>query len=69
MNSQEKSLPTMLWIHGGSNEVGMGAMLTGEVLAAYGNIIVINFNYRLGNLGKVKHSHMKVKLIIFGVKL
>ena len=69
MNSQEESLPTMLWIHGGSNEVGMGAMLTGEVLAAYGNIIVINFNYRLGNLGNVNYSHIEVKLIIFGVNL
>lgn len=50
-DSGKRRLSTFLWIHGGSNESGMGAMLTGEVLAAYGEVIVVNFNYRLGNFG------------------
>ena len=45
-------IPVMLFIHGGSNRVGMGAMLQGDVLAGYGKIVVVNFNYRLGPLGK-----------------
>ena len=42
----------------------MGAMLTGEVLAAYGEIIVINFNYRLGNLGNL-HNMIKTLVVYF----
>ena len=41
----------LVYVHGGSNRVGMGAMLRGDVLAAFGDIIVVNFNYRLGSLG------------------
>ncbi|KAK3089956.1 hypothetical protein FSP39_008018 [Pinctada imbricata] len=44
-------LPVLLYIHGGSNRVGMGAMLRGDILAGYGKIVVVNFNYRLGSLG------------------
>ncbi|XP_062583756.1 neuroligin-4, X-linked-like [Saccostrea cucullata] len=45
------SYAVMFYIHGGSNRAGMGAMLPGDILAAHGQIIVINFNYRLGLLG------------------
>lgn len=48
---RNKTFPVMLYIHGGSNRAGMGAMLPGDLLAAHGQIIVINFNYRLGLLG------------------
>ncbi|VDI79855.1 neuroligin [Mytilus galloprovincialis] len=48
---KEKSLPVLLYIHGGSNRVGMGAMFDGDILSAYGKIVVVNFNYRLGVLG------------------
>ena len=41
-----------VWIHGGSNQAGMGAMLAGDLLAARTKIIVINLNYRLDALGK-----------------
>ena len=41
----------MLYIHGGSNSQGMGAVFDGDILAAHGEIIVITFNYRLANLG------------------
>lgn len=44
-------LPVLLFIHGGSNVVGMGAMLDGDILAAHEEIIVITLNYRLNVLG------------------
>ncbi|XP_062567471.1 neuroligin-4, Y-linked-like [Saccostrea cucullata] len=46
-----QNIPVFLYVHGGSNRVGMGAMLRGDILAAFGDIIVVNFNYRLGSLG------------------
>lgn len=52
----------MFYIHGGSNRAGMGAMLPGDILAAYGQIIVINFNYRLGLLGITFNVNMKVEI-------
>lgn len=42
----------MLFIHGGSFMEGSGNMFDGSVLAAYGNVIVVTMNYRLGVLGK-----------------
>lgn len=44
--------PVMLFIHGGSYMEGSGNMFDGSVLAAYGNVIVVTMNYRLGVLGK-----------------
>ncbi|XP_046326682.2 acetylcholinesterase-like [Haliotis rufescens] len=44
-------MAVLVHIHGGSNEYGMGAMFDGDVLAAQGEIIVVNFNYRLASLG------------------
>ncbi|KAI1902555.1 hypothetical protein AGOR_G00017080 [Albula goreensis] len=43
--------PVMLYIHGGSYMEGTGNMFDGSVLAAYGNVIVVTMNYRLGVLG------------------
>jgi len=42
----------MLFIHGGSYMEGTGNMFDASVLAAYGNVIVVTMNYRLGVLGK-----------------
>ncbi|ETE56557.1 hypothetical protein L345_17732, partial [Ophiophagus hannah] len=42
--------PVMLFIHGGSYMEGTGNMFDGSVLAAYGNVIVVTLNYRLGVL-------------------
>ncbi|KAJ7313261.1 hypothetical protein JRQ81_004545, partial [Phrynocephalus forsythii] len=42
--------PVMLFIHGGSYMEGTGNMFDGSVLAAYGNVIVVTMNYRLGVL-------------------
>ncbi|KAM9006115.1 neuroligin-2 isoform X3 [Sarcophilus harrisii] len=43
--------PVMLFLHGGSYMEGTGNMFDGSVLAAYGNVIVVTLNYRLGVLG------------------
>ncbi|KAM8794267.1 LOW QUALITY PROTEIN: neuroligin-2-like [Eudromia elegans] len=43
--------PVMLFLHGGSYMEGTGNMFDGSVLAAYGNVIVVTINYRLGVLG------------------
>lgn len=47
----------MLFIHGGSYMEGSGNMFDGSVLAAYGNVIVVTMNYRLGVLGKFNELH------------
>lgn len=44
--------PVMMFIHGGSYMEGTGNMFDASVLAAYGNVIVVTLNYRLGVLGK-----------------
>ncbi|XP_077968891.1 uncharacterized protein LOC120335102 [Styela clava] len=45
-------LPVMIWIHGGGYQNGNGMeKLKGDTLAALGDVIVINFNYRLGSFG------------------
>ncbi|XP_030065310.1 neuroligin-3 [Microcaecilia unicolor] len=43
--------PVMVYIHGGSYMEGTGNMIDGNVLASYGNVIVITLNYRVGVLG------------------
>lgn len=55
----------MLFIHGGSYMEGSGNMFDGSVLAAYGNVIVVTMNYRLGVLGKfgVPVSRQRVHLM------
>ena len=40
----------MVFVHGGSYEVGAGRMVDGSVLAQFG-VVVVTFNYRLGALG------------------
>lgn len=49
----DKKLPVMLWIHGGSFYIGSGSLeiYNGCYLAASGRAIVVTFNYRLGALG------------------
>uniref|UniRef100_A0AAV2KLA9 Carboxylesterase type B domain-containing protein n=1 Tax=Knipowitschia caucasica TaxID=637954 RepID=A0AAV2KLA9_KNICA len=42
----------MLFLHGGSYMEGTGNMFDASVLAAYGNVIVVTMNYRLGVLGE-----------------
>mgnify|MGYP005983474613 FL=1 len=42
----------MVFIHGESFEWNSGNPYDGSVLAAYGKVIVVTLNYRLGVLGK-----------------
>jgi carboxylesterase type B len=49
---QQQSLPVLLFVHGYSYEAGTGNAYDGSVLAAFGRVIVITMNYRLGVLGK-----------------
>jgi carboxylesterase type B len=48
---QQQSLPVLLFVHGYSYEAGTGNAYDGSVLAAFGRVIVITMNYRLGVLG------------------
>lgn len=50
----------MVFIHGESYEWNSGNAYDGSVLAAYGKVIVITLNFRLGLLG------MYTKFIILG---
>ena len=45
-------LPVMVFIHGESYEWNSGNPYDGSVLAAYGKVVVVTLNYRLGTLGK-----------------
>ena len=46
--------PVMVYVHGESFQWGSGNLWDGRVLASYGDVLVITFNYRLGILGKPK---------------
>ncbi len=54
-NTDQKALPVMFWIHGGSNVSGASQMYVGENLAVNENVIVISVQYRLGPLGWFSH--------------
>lgn len=45
------SLQVMVWIHGGSLVVGAATSHDGSALAAYGDVVVVTVQYRLGVLG------------------
>jgi len=58
-DSKGKSLPVMLWIHGGSNVSGASQLYIGENLANNENVIVMSVQYRLGPLGWFSHPALK----------
>jgi len=51
--SASAPLSTLMFIHGESYEMGSGNAYDGSFLAAYGHVIVISLNYRLGVLGRI----------------
>ncbi|XP_023247129.1 neuroligin-4, Y-linked-like [Copidosoma floridanum] len=55
-SSSPDQLPALLLIHGDSYSWGAGNTLDGTALAAYGQIIVVTINFRLGILGFLKTS-------------
>ena len=54
-------LPVMVFIHGESYEWNSGNPYDGSVLAAYGKVVVITLNYRLGTLGKNQNVQQHTK--------
>lgn len=57
-DAKGKSLPVMLWIHGGSNVSGASQLYVGENLAKNENVIVMSVQYRLGPLGWFSHPDL-----------
>ncbi len=49
-------LAVMVYVHGESFQWGAGNLWDARVLAAYGNVIVVTFNFRLGILGEIWHN-------------
>uniref|UniRef100_A0A8C9Q7X3 Carboxylic ester hydrolase n=1 Tax=Spermophilus dauricus TaxID=99837 RepID=A0A8C9Q7X3_SPEDA len=49
--TSETRRPVMVWIHGGSLIVGSATSQDGSALAAYGDVVVVTVQYRLGLLG------------------
>jgi len=43
--------PVVLFVHADSYDVGTGNAYDGSVLAAFGRLVVVTFNFRLGALG------------------
>jgi len=52
----EDLLPVVVFVHGDDFEFGTGNAYDGSVLAAYGRVVVVTINYRVGVLGKFIHS-------------
>lgn len=56
--------PVLIFIHGESFEWNSGNPYDGTVLAAYGKVIVITINYRLGILGKNNLYHFYILILL-----
>ncbi|KAJ8407943.1 hypothetical protein AAFF_G00269870 [Aldrovandia affinis] len=48
---QPNRLPVMVWIHGGGFVMGGASLYDGSSLAAFGDVVVVIIQYRLGILG------------------
>ncbi|HOO57262.1 MAG TPA: carboxylesterase family protein [bacterium] len=53
--------PVMVFVHGGGFIIGTGgsSMYEGSTLARYGDVVVVNFNYRLGVFGFLAHPSLR----------
>ncbi|KAH0619403.1 hypothetical protein JD844_000015 [Phrynosoma platyrhinos] len=50
-SDKASKLPVMVWIHGGNLIFGAASRYDGSALAAYGEVLVVTLQYRLGILG------------------
>ena len=57
--TDEKNLPVLVFIHGGSWKTGSGIMYNGATLANKANAVVITTNYRVGMFGWLNHPALK----------
>ncbi|MBT2388292.1 carboxylesterase family protein [Streptomyces sp. ISL-1] len=57
-----RTLPVLVWLHGGGNAYGAGSDYNGAALAARG-VVVITVNYRLGALGFLAHPALSAESI------
>ena len=58
--AEGRSLPVMVWFHGGAYSTGTGAesMFYGETLAQSGRAVIVTVNHRLGILGYTPLGHI-----------
>jgi len=54
----------VVFVHGESYELGTGNAYDGSVMAAYGHVIVITLNYRLGVLGQQSTAALFYTIVI-----
>ena len=52
--------PVVLFVHAETYDVGTGNAYDGSVLAAFGHLVVVTFNFRLGALGTVTNLVRKL---------
>jgi para-nitrobenzyl esterase len=55
VNSTNKSLPVMFWIHGGGNTSGLKDLYDFSKMVKRHDVIVVSINYRLGPFGWFTH--------------
>ena len=55
-SDQTAQLPVMVWFYGGGFNQGSIAMYPADVLSAFGDVVVVTVNYRLGPFGFLRSS-------------
>ncbi|VAW02786.1 Carboxylesterase, type B [hydrothermal vent metagenome] len=58
-DAQDKKLPVMVWIHGGSNVWGRSSSYDGSKLALKEDVIIVPVQYRLGPFGWFANGAMR----------
>lgn len=55
--------PVMVYIHGGDFYKGASNTFPAHIMAAFYNVVVVSFNYRLGALGKQIFIFLYMKIM------